>query len=309
MTVVGKILVFLNLVFALVVGAFVVLDYTTRTHWAAGYKKLEESYKVVAASNKTYQEEVAKLSKEKADLNEAMTTAVGKMVELKGADDANRVAEIAAKELTRLRQKNEDLKGEVKTAKDDAAKARSEVADFKAVSDRALVDVKKRQDDVDKMRTTLKLETVKNIELQKQMNDLRDRAVGAEIQQDAFKKMAGRLEEELQRTYRDMARMRANIGPGATSTARGKNPPPDNVEGLIRRTDSSGLVTITIGSDAGVARGHTMEVFRLGRNPKYIGTIRIVEVTHHQAVGQPASRLNGRIEVGDRVASRIMGGN
>jgi hypothetical protein len=52
-----------------------------------------------------------------------------------------------------------------------------------------------------------------------------------------------------------------------------------------------------------------MEVFRLGAIPKYLGQIKIIRVTPTQAVGQPTGRLNGTIQKGDRVASRIMGGN
>jgi predicted nucleic acid-binding Zn-ribbon protein len=308
MTVVGKILVFLNLVFALVVFGVGVLDYGARTHWAAGYKKLEDNYKVTAASNRVYQGEVEKLTKEKADLNEQMTKAVGAKVELKGAEDATRVAQRVADALTKAQEQIEKLKGEVTSAKEAQVAAERKVKDAQAVADASLADVKRRQDDVDKMRATLKTEMTRNIDLVKDMNDLRDRAVGAEIQADTFKKMALRLEDELQKMARDMARLRANAGATTTAAGRGKNPPPDNVEGLIKRTDSSGLVTLTIGSDAGVTRGHTMEVFRLGRNPKYIGTIRILQATHNQAVGQPVGRLNGKIEIGDRVASRIMGG-
>jgi hypothetical protein len=91
--------------------------------------------------------------------------------------------------------------------------------------------------------------------------------------------------------------------PGATSA---KNPPADNVEGLIKEVDpKSGLVTITLGSDAGLAKGHTLEVFRLSPAPKYLGTIRILEVTVSQAVGQPTDR-SATMQVGDRVASQLL---
>ena len=139
------------------------------------------------------------------------------------------------------------------------------------------------------MREILKAETDKNIQIVKDMNGMRDRAVAAEIQASSYKDMNGRLEKQLQEIARDMARIRANAG--NTGVVRGVNPPPDNVEGLVRRTDPSGLVTITIGSDAGLLRGHTMEVFRLGQNPKYIGRIKIVDVTPTQAVGQAAGRM------------------
>jgi hypothetical protein len=91
--------------------------------------------------------------------------------------------------------------------------------------------------------------------------------------------------------------------------AADKNPPPENVEGLIKRTDpASGLVTITIGSDAGLSKGNTLEVFRLVPAPGanlYLGTIRIIEVTATQAVGRPVGRMSTPPQPGDRVASRV----
>jgi len=44
----------------------------------------------------------------------------------------------------------------------------------------------------------------------------------------------------------------------------------------------------------------------MGQNARYIGKIRIVDVTPTQAVGQASGRLSVPIQVGDRVASRII---
>jgi hypothetical protein len=88
------------------------------------------------------------------------------------------------------------------------------------------------------------------------------------------------------------------------------NPPAENVEGVIKQVDSSGLVRISIGRDAGLAVGHTLEVFRLSEQPsksKYLGTIRIVETQPDQCLGQPVGRMAETPKVGDRVASRIVG--
>ncbi|MGL4554738.1 MAG: hypothetical protein ACRC33_26525, partial [Gemmataceae bacterium] len=67
------------------------------------------------------------------------------------------------------------------------------------------------------------------------------------------------------------------------------------------------LVTISVGSDAGLQRGHELQVFRLGTNPKYVGRIRIVEVTPNSAVGQADGKTNGPMQVNDRVANKILG--
>jgi hypothetical protein len=90
----------------------------------------------------------------------------------------------------------------------------------------------------------------------------------------------------------------------------GKNPPPGNVEGLVNNVDSNDMMTLSIGSDAGLTKGHTMELFRIGASPsqsKYLGTIRILDVQAKQAYAQAVGRLTDTPRVGDRVASRILG--
>jgi hypothetical protein len=80
------------------------------------------------------------------------------------------------------------------------------------------------------------------------------------------------------------------------------------VEGFIKATNPSGLVTISIGSDAGLAIGHTLEVYRLAAGPgqsKYLGTIRIRDVTPNEAVGELVKRPSAPLQVGDHVANRI----
>ena len=44
MNTIGKILVVLNLVFALVVGGFLVIDFATRTNWKTAYESLKSRY-------------------------------------------------------------------------------------------------------------------------------------------------------------------------------------------------------------------------------------------------------------------------
>lgn len=86
----------------------------------------------------------------------------------------------------------------------------------------------------------------------------------------------------------------------------GKNPPKGRVEGLIRKVDASSLMTISIGSDAGLTKGHTLDVYRLGPTPRYLGTIRLIEVTPTQAVGQPVGRMTSPPRAGDKVTSKLL---
>src|SRR6188474_1952010 len=61
MTVLGKILAFLNLAFALTVGGFIVVDFATRTNWHDAYNKLRDEMKVAKANWDVTPETFAKL--------------------------------------------------------------------------------------------------------------------------------------------------------------------------------------------------------------------------------------------------------
>ena len=76
---------------------------------------------------------------------------------------------------------------------------------------------------------------------------------------------------------------------------------------MVKASDAqSGYLTISIGSDAGLSKGDTLEVYRLKPEAAYLGTIEILAVRSDQAVAKPMSRARGAIRVGDRVSSKIV---
>ncbi|HZY90938.1 MAG TPA: hypothetical protein VFE78_39305 [Gemmataceae bacterium] len=290
MTAVGKILVFVNLVFSLVVAALVVTIYMSQTRWAAELKKSEANNQVLVASNRAYEEQMQQVA----------AAADAKVAE------ANARTKKAEGELAGQLAVNNQLRTEVVQLKTRGTAG-------EALTSASQVEATRRQADTEKLRETLKKETDENARLVNESNKMRERAVAAEIQFTALKEINGRLEKSLQDQARDLARVKANLGGSAVARggANAKNPPPENVEGLIKQTDPSGLVTITIGTDAGLTKGNTMEVFRLAAVPsqsKYLGTIRIIEAGHNYAVGQPMGKMLAQPQAGDRVASRILGG-
>jgi murein L,D-transpeptidase YcbB/YkuD len=285
MTAVGKILIFLVLVFSLLIGGLQIITYVARTNWIEEYNKLSQRLQVAQASEETYKKEAIKAQQD-ADARVAQETAQRKKTE------ADLQAQIVLNDQMRERLANSEKKS---TQENSLATLSS-------------VGVQKYQEDVSKLRESLKKETDLNTAVVKKNTELLEQATSAAIERQAALATNKRLEEQLQQMARDMARMRSTGGT-AMARANGKNPPPENVEGLIKTTDSSGLMTITIGSDAGLTKGHTLEVFRLSPIPsqsKYLGTIRILEVTATQAVAQPVGRMNDTPKAGDRVASRII---
>jgi hypothetical protein len=97
--------------------------------------------------------------------------------------------------------------------------------------------------------------------------------------------------------------------PKPAEDAARKNPPLEDVRGTILEVDSkSGLVTISLGQDAGLQVGNTLEVYRLAPKPEYLGTIRVLDVGPKAAVGKPVTPEAGKkLQKGDRVASRVNG--
>lgn len=283
MTVVGKILVFLNLVFSVVIGGFVVAAYVARANWVHQFKELENQNKVLVASEATYRTEITKVQQKANDDVAAAQVLVKKLT-----DDLNI-------EKTAHAQAVADLENLKKTG------VRKD-----ALASLSSIEVDKRQADVAQLRDSLRRETEANNALAKRNADLTEQATMATIERSAALARAKGLEEQVQQMERDMAKVRASGGNAAVAK-NGKNPPPENVEGLVKATDPGGLMTITIGSDAGLAPGHTLELFRLGKSPKYLGTVKIVEAGHRESVAQVVGKLSGTPQRGDTVASRIMG--
>jgi hypothetical protein len=71
----------------------------------------------------------------------------------------------------------------------------------------------------------------------------------------------------------------------------------------VRRAAGAQLVEVTIGADDGLKPGNTVEVFR---GSKYLGRVEILQTSPDKSVGRVDRRFQqGRIEEGDRVATRI----
>ena len=305
MTVVGKILVFLNLVFSLVVGAFAVMDYTARTHWADGFKTLNDRYVVLQAVNSTNKAEADKLAKEKEDLYEKFKKSGVKALDSTSTEDHLRWSE---RVITHIKLQSDDLvkmRTSIDDLKKEKADATTKLAQYSSMEIAMKSDVSKRQGDSGILVKQLADETTKNFKLTKEMNELSDARIQAQIQAGTLKDRNSQLEAQLQDVARDLARQRA-MGRGPGGVARGGNPPPDNLEGRILRTDGD-LVTISLGSDNGVSKDNILEVFRLNES-KYIGKIRIVEVSATKSIGRATGKMLNQMKVNDQVASQIMNG-
>jgi hypothetical protein len=288
MTPVGKILVFVNLIFSLFVGAMGLMVFTADTNKNAEIVKVQREREVLKASNTTYQEE-----------NKTLQESGSSSVKEKEV------------EIAKLKMDVEDFK----RVKDDLDKKYNEASkklnEKDIVLQTAVAESSRRQEQNAQMSEILKAEVIRNKEISKKLEDTRAEEINQRIAAQTFKSTNERLEVQLREMAKDMERTKSGGSSALTQVNKAsKNPPPDNIEGMVKVADASGLIKISIGSDAGLIKGHTLEVFRLSSvatQSKYLGTVRILEVTPNEAVAQPVKPLSDKPIAGDRVASRILG--
>jgi hypothetical protein len=284
MTILGKILVFIILVLALLQAALHIMFHVSQANWVDGYAKLKQTNTTMAAEIGVYQTERDEARAEAAKAVNEMQTQVAMLTnQLK--DEKENSTRLTAQ----LQGKQENL------TKSDAAIGG------------ATTDIQRHQLEVKLLEDAVKDKDTRIGDLVKSNNDLRERTVQAEI---TSRTLGGRnqdLEAKLEDMSKELIKIKTSGGGSSgTSTVTAKNPPPSQVEGLITKTDPTGMVTISIGSDAGLLKGHDLEVFRMNP-PRYLGTIRIMDVRPNEAVGRPVAKPLGPMQQGDRVASHILG--
>lgn len=80
---------------------------------------------------------------------------------------------------------------------------------------------------------------------------------------------------------------------------------PPKVEGEVSAVRSGGLIEINIGSDDGLMKGHTLEVFRAG-DGTYLGRVEVTDTLPDKAAAKILPQLQkGAIQEGDSVTSKF----
>jgi len=286
MTILGKVLVFVNLFFSVLVAFFLTQSYAKRTDWASAYKKVEQGLRATEAQRDQYMQDKDNavkqgnemVAKERADKEKCLKA----HAELEAAvrDLRNQVA---MKDATIAKQNLGTAGGQ-----NEVDRLGKQAETWKKMFD----DANKRLDDQ-----------------AKQVEDFRQRAVKAEIDNKSLAARNNELLAVVEEKEKDLIRIR-NAPGGATvptsSTMAANNPPPGDVSGRVKSYDpTSGLLTITIGSDAGILKGHTLQVYRLEPNGQYVGVMRVLEVKPNEAVGKMVNRPRAPVQVNDKVANKI----
>jgi hypothetical protein len=142
--------------------------------------------------------------------------------------------------------------------------------------------------------------------LQDEVTKLRAEALALEQPARALRE---RNQELLRQIEVLTARLAGKQGDPAKSDRA--NPPANLVKGKILKVDpkEGNLVQISLGTDDGLQKGHTLEVFRLTPQPKYLGMVRIVDVSTDRSVGRMIAPAGGKapeVQEGDQAWSRLI---
>jgi hypothetical protein len=291
MNTLGKILVILNFVFALVVGAFITMKSATETNWKAGVEQLQQELVAARASSTALQSMASGLQNQ--------ITAVKTELEAKKLELSLKQAEWAVQE-AKLQKDYKDAEARGKLAEitlESGTKAmermQKEVEDLKShveKRDGLLVDVHKKyrdaQDLINELDRSLKFSQDRNDGLLKRVQ---------EMERDRAEAVTG---------------VKSTDAVGLAKDPNAPNPPAKFIKGIVEKVDAkdTSLASLSLGTDHGLKVGNTLEVYRLSPSVEYIGLIRIEDAHHHSSIGKlirtPGNPLRAMRE-GDVVSSSI----
>jgi FtsZ-binding cell division protein ZapB len=282
MNLIGKIFVAVILLLSVVFMILAMATYSTHRNWKTAY---------TAVNNQ--------LTERNAELQRNDSAHKLQVEELQQQIDAsNQLVRNLQSDRQALLSRNEDIQTEINDLKQERRDATAAVASTQANSERLA-----------KENVTLQGETIS-------AQEAADRAFQTTVEataqlHDATVKLdnAQQLTDDLTQQVAGMtAVLRANDIDPATR-AGDVVPKVDGFVSLVRRRAGDETIEITIGSDDGIKRGHTVEVYRssdaLGQS-KYLGRAFVLNTDGDKAYARIIPEFKqARIVEGDRVTTRL----
>jgi len=287
MNTVGKTLVILNFVFALIVGGLLVFDVALRNQWKERYETLLREAKVLEVARQQDQKIMQKLT---ADLRGAN---IDKETTLQKMSDNDKLYEINERT---LRDEKQDLENKLKNA--DLTVAQAQKAKARLTQEVAV------------LYGTIKDREFNIVKLEGDVKKYRIEAQNYESIARARQTQNENLLEQIRDLTRDLARIQSGVSPDSMVILdpTRPNPPAVKIDGKIERVDGD-LVQLSLGTDHGLNKNNTLDVYRMQPEAKYLGMIRIIDAKHQSSVGRIVQTGNVGfrpvLKQGDLVASKI----
>lgn len=277
MNVFGKALVVLIMVMSIVFMSFAVAVYSRHTNWRDKANELQQRVSQIQAQN-----------------NEAQALAEN----LKKEIDNERQEKL--KRVAALETERENLRREFLEREREHAGLVEENRQLIAKAEAIQNNMRAQLDELNQLRDTLR-----QVQAEKESNFTEVVKLTDELHQaqGQLENLKNRNVQLTQQTSRLLAVMQAkDINPNAPVDGR-----PPHVDGTILAVSSAGLVEISLGTDDGIERGHTLDVYRNNANTsKYLGRVQVVTTQTDKAVAKILPEFRkGLIQKEDRVATRL----
>lgn len=288
MSFVGKMLIVLQVVLSVVFMAFAGAVYTAQTSWKARSDDLQKQ----VSSLQTEVTDATTAAQRETDRLTQQYEAEKQRAEAAEGQNAQLVAQLANEQ-----QKNNRLELELK-AQTGLADAKSNEASFR---------------DEEAQRQRIAYETLRN-QLNEMAANLRNTEDQLFAQQLEKQEVVERFNSLLAENGDLKKILRLNDLDTDPSAYADLAEPPPPVDGLVvatkkDKTNRTEFVEVSIGSDDGLSKNNTLDVYRAGRTggkTQYLGKIRIVYLTPDRAVGHVIETAkNGIIERGDNVTTKL----
>jgi hypothetical protein len=285
MTTMGKILVFINFVFAVFLFALIIMVFITRTSWSRGTDDLKHALELERNARLSEQEQKFQAEKAKTEGD---------------AVKDNTIKEQAGENL--------GLKADRDAAKDKMKESEGRLEIQKLEASKAIAIAEAMKVEIASLDLQIKEERARVLDLGTKNKEYKQEAIKARTDLDSALDRNKQLLTKLVDTDRKLAALQGDRAAQAGQNV--VNPPPDDIYGrVVDVDDATGWVRINLGSDSGIVKNNTLEVYRLKPRPAYVGTLKIYDVRPNEAIGKlMGAGPRGRIQKDDEVASRILGG-
>jgi hypothetical protein len=287
MNTMGKILVFVNFFFALVIGGFMVIDFARRTNWRAAFDNANAQLRIAHNNTETLAESNRKVLAE-----------------------VNKLSAALANQERKAKAEADDLRNKLAAEKNSRSVSEQNSNKLLAQYNDAVAESKRRAEEIANLGKAIKSRDQTIVALEEDRSKLKAEAIGALNNMANAQERNMSLLAQVREQQKELYRLSNSAG-SAVKGATTRRPPLNFVKGAIERLDpkDKSLVQLNVGSDQGLAEGNTLEVYRLKPNPEYLGTLVIVDARPHQAVARllPSEFRSRRTElrVGDEVASKL----
>lgn len=273
MNLLGKILVILIFIMSVLFMAFSVTVYMTHTDWKEKAGEAENQLREARQQNNQLKSEIESVQTKNASERAARTNVVA-LLEAR--------ARTSEDQLAMARQRLSNLEA-------DARQAQARV-------DGTIATLNTLRQKVDGLRDTVKKAQEDRDNMFQEVVDLKGQVLALEATRE---RLADRNDELTERLSSATTVLRAH---NLTETTPVANVPPP-MDGRVKQVDGENrYVVLTLGSDDGLRREHTLDVFRQGR---YLGRVQVTKTNSYEAVARVLDGYRkGAIRVGDGVRTK-----